>query len=251
MKFEWKQSLAPRFNISQRFLAMVIGNAQHSIANSPSRSTVFAVLLSCIIMQRVVYNHATCGADRHWTIPCSPKWGLCDYAIVHTKLPPSPVILWIELGGKLKWLPLNFCTPRHNMHRPQLVSQLSTTQDKCLTLWDKMWFRCRSDHKSGVGKHRKHRHVDYTEIYLFYTVFSQWEWQKKKKKKKKTHEDRKGVRLYVFTNFDVKHMQKKSITALLKFPFKAILELEKQNTAHMSKGGVTTTTWRRGTFAKQ
>ena len=23
-------------------------------------------------------------------------------------LPPSPVILWIELGGKLKWLPLNF-----------------------------------------------------------------------------------------------------------------------------------------------
>ena len=27
---------------------------------------------------------------------------------VHTILPPSPVILWIELGGKPKWLPLNF-----------------------------------------------------------------------------------------------------------------------------------------------
>ena len=32
--------------------------------------------------------------------------GLCDYVIVHTILPPSPVILWILLGGKPKWLPL-------------------------------------------------------------------------------------------------------------------------------------------------
>ena len=31
-------------------------------------------------------------------------WDLCEYVIVHTKLPPSPVILWIELGGKPKWL---------------------------------------------------------------------------------------------------------------------------------------------------
>ena len=30
------------------------------------------------------------------------------YVIVHTILPPSQVILWIELGGKSKWLPLNF-----------------------------------------------------------------------------------------------------------------------------------------------
>ena len=36
------------------------------------------------------------------------KWDLCEYVIVHTILPPSPVILWIELGGKPKWLPLNF-----------------------------------------------------------------------------------------------------------------------------------------------
>ena len=35
------------------------------------------------------------------------KWGLCA-CIAHTKLPPSPVILWIELRGKPKWLPLNF-----------------------------------------------------------------------------------------------------------------------------------------------
>ena len=39
---------------------------------------------------------------RRYTTP--PWWGLCEYV----KLPPSPVILWIELGGKLKWLPLIF-----------------------------------------------------------------------------------------------------------------------------------------------
>ena len=33
---------------------------------------------------------------------------LYEYVIVHTKLPPSPVILQIELGGKTKWLPLSF-----------------------------------------------------------------------------------------------------------------------------------------------
>ena len=35
-------------------------------------------------------------------------WGLCSYVIVHTKLPPSRVVLWIELVGKPKWLPLKF-----------------------------------------------------------------------------------------------------------------------------------------------
>ena len=35
--------------------------------------------------------------------------GACVHlVIVHTKLPPSPVTLWIELGGSPKWLPLNF-----------------------------------------------------------------------------------------------------------------------------------------------
>ena len=36
------------------------------------------------------------------------RWGPCEYVIVHTVLPPSPVILWIELGGNPKWLLLNF-----------------------------------------------------------------------------------------------------------------------------------------------
>ena len=35
------------------------------------------------------------------------QWGLCKYVIVHTILPPSPVIWRIELGGNPKWLPLN------------------------------------------------------------------------------------------------------------------------------------------------
>ena len=37
-----------------------------------------------------------------------PRWVLCEYIIVHTILGGSPVILWISLGGKPKWLPLKF-----------------------------------------------------------------------------------------------------------------------------------------------
>ena len=36
------------------------------------------------------------------------QWGPRAYIIVYTILPPSPVVLWIELDGKPKWLPLNF-----------------------------------------------------------------------------------------------------------------------------------------------
>ena len=36
------------------------------------------------------------------------QWGLCEYVMVHTILGGSPVILWISLGGKPKWLPLKF-----------------------------------------------------------------------------------------------------------------------------------------------
>ena len=36
------------------------------------------------------------------------QWGLCEYVIVHTILVGSPVILYISLGGKPKWLPLKF-----------------------------------------------------------------------------------------------------------------------------------------------
>ena len=36
------------------------------------------------------------------------QWGLCEYVIAHTILGGSPVILWISLGGKTKWLPLKF-----------------------------------------------------------------------------------------------------------------------------------------------
>ena len=36
------------------------------------------------------------------------RWGLCEYVIVHTILGGTPVILWISLGGKPKWLPLKF-----------------------------------------------------------------------------------------------------------------------------------------------
>ena len=64
--------------------------------------------------------------------PIFMKWGLREYTIVHvivhSTLPPSPVILWIELGGKSNWHPLNFgyhdemCTsPIHQKKKKKTV----------------------------------------------------------------------------------------------------------------------------------
>ena len=36
------------------------------------------------------------------------QYGVCEYVKVHTILGGSPVILWISLGDKPKWLPLKF-----------------------------------------------------------------------------------------------------------------------------------------------
>ena len=52
---------------------------------------------------------------------CS-EWGLCEYVIVHTIVPPRPVILWIELGGKPKWLPLN--SGYHDVMRTVCIAQM-------------------------------------------------------------------------------------------------------------------------------
>ena len=44
-------------------------------------------------------------------------WGLCKYVIIHMILPPSPVILWIWLGDRRKWLPLKMIwIPWRNAH---------------------------------------------------------------------------------------------------------------------------------------
>ena len=68
---------------------------------------------------RHTHAHALCketfGAKMHelavedlLKVFVSNEWGLCEYVIVHTILGGSPVILWISLGGKPKWLPLKF-----------------------------------------------------------------------------------------------------------------------------------------------
>ena len=44
----------------------------------------------------------------NFTTYCPFEWGLCEYVIVRTILGGSPVILWISLGSKPKWLPLKF-----------------------------------------------------------------------------------------------------------------------------------------------
>ena len=51
--------------------------------------------------------------------------GLGEYVTAHTKLPPSRVILWIdiELGGKPKWLPLRY--HYFNAHKLQLCKPRS------------------------------------------------------------------------------------------------------------------------------
>ena len=43
---------------------------------------------------------------------------MCDNILVHTKLPPSPVILWAELRGKQKKASMEFWIPFWNAHMP-------------------------------------------------------------------------------------------------------------------------------------
>ena len=50
---------------------------------------------------------------------------VCEYVIVHTILGGSPVILWISLGGKLKWLTLKF--GYHDVMRTSPLTNSSTT----------------------------------------------------------------------------------------------------------------------------
>ena len=54
---------------------------------------------------------------------CCHEWGLCEYVIVHMILGGSPVILWISLGGKPKWLPLKF--GYHDVMRTSPISSAS------------------------------------------------------------------------------------------------------------------------------
>ena len=54
--------------------------------------------------------------NSHAKLQCTEsEWGLCAKVIIHTILPSSPDILWRELGGKPKWLPLNsgYCGVMH------------------------------------------------------------------------------------------------------------------------------------------
>ena len=55
-----------------------------------------------------LYIHHSCACMRACVRACAVlRMGLCEYVIVHTILGDSPIILWILLGGKPKWLPLN------------------------------------------------------------------------------------------------------------------------------------------------
>ena len=47
---------------------------------------------------------------------------LCEYVILHAILGGSPVILWISLGGKPKWLPLKF--GYHDVMRTSPIAEI-------------------------------------------------------------------------------------------------------------------------------
>ena len=49
--------------------------------------------------------------------------GPCEYVMVHTILPSSPVMWWIELGGKIKGFPWVPDTMTSNVHKPHIVSE--------------------------------------------------------------------------------------------------------------------------------
>ena len=53
---------------------------------------------------------------------------LCEYVIVHTILGGSPVILWISLGGKPKWLPLKF--GYHDVMRTSPITSYAACHSK-------------------------------------------------------------------------------------------------------------------------
>ena len=59
------------------------------------------------------------------------QWGLCEYVIVHTIWGGSPVILWISLGGKPKWLPLKF--GYHDVMRTSPIAKI--IKPECAFLW--------------------------------------------------------------------------------------------------------------------
>ena len=67
-----------------------------------------------------------------WPTQCQWQWGPCEYVMVHTILPSSPVIGWIELGGKKKgfhWVP---DTMTGNVHKPHCIGNvcLSSSSEK-------------------------------------------------------------------------------------------------------------------------
>ena len=52
---------------------------------------------------------------------------VCEYIIIHALLAAQSshsVILWIELGGKPKWLPVHFGYHAHGVHKPPLSQDL-------------------------------------------------------------------------------------------------------------------------------
>ena len=76
-------------------------------------------------------------------------WGLCQYVIVHTIVGGSPVILWISLGGKPKWLPLKF--GYHDVMRTSPIMSSVSAKYMATTLTASLVIRLTEFHALGVA----------------------------------------------------------------------------------------------------
>ena len=108
--------------------------------------------LSCKVLWRKTNEHGCCfdQNDPLFTLFRNVKsirqswlwrweWGLCEYIIVHTILGGSPVILWISLVGKPKWLPLKF-----EYHYVMRTSPISKGEKKCQSTTRTLVKQCHS-----------------------------------------------------------------------------------------------------------
>ena len=66
------------------------------------------------------------------------QWVLCEYVIAHTNLPPSPVILWIELDGQAKMASIEIWIPWSKSYRPH-SDQLATTSNSSWAYYPTQW----------------------------------------------------------------------------------------------------------------
>ena len=109
--------MAESLRLVKNTLSVLIFLASHTTKLNDFRNVRANLTLKILVLvwrRRLVctLSGASAGKRRSWRVVIKQEsTETCThphYVIVHTILPPSPVILWIELGDTPKWLLLNF-----------------------------------------------------------------------------------------------------------------------------------------------